>query len=159
MTTMYSKLTKYSKHEFRQAHRKIIDVLNSCDTEEQFVTATHMYDNFRRWIRFWKNKWRQTLVGCPWELSDYFDWFDEMDMLIDDIDVFVQRFYNFIERKHQEEAEQARKETEITHQARIKNACSPKYPKPIVIRGFADPEPKKKTRRKKISPHEQDTSI
>ena len=148
MTKTYSKLTKYSKHEFRQAHRKIIDVLNSCDDETQFVTATRMCDNFRRWIDFWKNKWKQTLVGRPWELFDYFDWSDEMDMLINDIDSTVQQLYDYIEQKHQEEAEQARKDAEIAHQVRMNNAISSKYPKPVVIRGFADPEPKKKTRKK-----------
>lgn len=146
---MYSRLTKYSKNEFRQAHRKIIDVLNSCGDEAQFVTATHMCNNFRRWIVFWRNKWKQTLVGRPWELFDYFDWSDEMGMLIQDIEDTVQQFYDYISQKHQEEAERAQRDAEIEHQVLMNNACSPKYSKPVVIRGFADPEPKKKTRKKK----------
>ena len=145
---MYSKLTKYSKHAFWQAHQKIIDVLNSCDTEEQFISATHMCNNFVRWVNFWKDTWRSTLVYRPWELFEYFNWASEMDMLIEDINTFVQRFYNFIEEKHQEEAERAKKEAEIAHHARMSSVCAPKYPKPVVIRGFADPEPKKKTRKK-----------
>ena len=122
-------------------------MLNSCDDEAQFVTATRMCNNFRRWIEFWKRKWKQTLVGCPWELFDYYDWSDEMDMLIDDIDAIVQRFYDFIEQKHQEEAVQAQKDAEIAHQVRMKNACSPKYPKTVVIRGFDGPEPKKRKKK------------
>ena len=146
---MYSRLTKYSKNEFRQAHREIIDVLDSCGDEAQFVTATHMCKNFRRWIVFWRNKWKQTLVGRPWELFDYFDWSDEMGMLIQDIEDTVQQFYDYISQKHQEEAERAQRDAEIEHQVLMNNACSPKYSKPVVIRGFADPEPKKKTRKKK----------
>ncbi len=141
---MYSKLTKYSKHEFRQVHQKIIDVLNSCDDEAQFVSATHMCNNFRRWIVFWKNKWKRTLMRCPWELFDYIDWSNEMNMLINDIDAVVQQFYNFIEQKHREESDRAQKDADIAHQVRMENACSLKYPKSVVIKGFADPEPKKR---------------
>lgn len=122
-------------------------MLNSCDDEAQFVSATRMCNNFRRWVEFWRNQWRQTLVGCPWELFDYAKWSDEMDMLIEDIDVTVQQFYDFIEQKHQKEAEEARKEAEIVHHARISDACASKYPKPVVIRGFADPEPKKRKKK------------
>ena len=129
---MYSKLTKYSKHEFRQAHRKIIDVLNSCDNEAQFVSATRMCDGFRRWIEFWKSKWRRALMRRPWELFNYLDWVEETDMLIDDINAIVQQFYDFIEQKHKEEEQ---------------DDDSPRYPKPVVIRGFADPEPKKRKKK------------
>ena len=137
-------LTRFDKTPFRQAHRKIIDTLMSCDNETQFVTTTHMVNNFINWVNFYVDKWHVSQWFQPWDFCDYNSWHKEVGLLIEDINKHVQQMYDFVETKHQEEAAKEKEQAEIAYQVALKKACEPKYPKQVVIQGFGAPAKKTK---------------
>lgn len=113
------------KNKTRQGYKKVMDTLYTCVTPEQYETWMSMAQVYMDMVCFHLDKYEHYTRLALWERKQYNKWFEEVTWIGEDIINKGQEYYSNTFK--QETTEEQKKEQ-----------------KPVVVRGFCEPDKKKR---------------